>query len=399
MKILYYDCFSGISGDMNLGALVDLGVSEKYLKKELSGLNMEEEYTIDFIKSSKMGISGTKTEIKLTNKSQHPHRHFSDIIKLIDGAGFSEKIKKQSKLIFRKIAEAEVKVHDIDIEKVHFHEIGAVDSILDIIGAVICLDYLEVDRIVSSPLELGRGFVKCDHGVFPVPAPAAIEILKDIPVKSGRVDGEATTPTGAAIIAVMAEDFGTCPDIRVKKIGYGIGHSDFKIPNVLRVILGEASASQKEFSKELKTEKNILIETNIDDMTPEDFEPLFEILLENGALDVYLTGVLMKKSRPAIKLSVLLKPENRNTILDLVFKHTTTLGLRIRAVDKLMIDRQIKKINTSLGPVSIKMGKYGGFVKMKAEYEDIKKLAIEHKKSILEVRNIINREIFDNEKN
>ena len=272
MKILYYDCFCGISGDMNLAALIDLGVPKEYLVQELSKINLNSEYEIKVEKSAKLGITGTRVDVILKNKledaveeqephhqhnhghehthhtdhhheenqeQEHHHRNLKDIEEIINSSELSDKVKKHSVEMFLKVAEAEAKVHGKTLEEVHFHEVGAIDSIIDIIGAAICIDYLAVDKIMASPVQVGGGFVKCAHGIIPVPAPATVEILRNIPIKSGIVQFETTTPTGAAILAANVEAFTDKIDFSIEKIGYGIGHRDLEIPNVLRVYLGK----------------------------------------------------------------------------------------------------------------------------------------------------------------
>ncbi len=237
MKFLYYDCFAGISGDMNIGALLHIGVPFEYLSSELKKLNFQHEYEIKAILGEKMGIHGVKFNVKY-NHVQHEHRHMSDIEALICNSALCENVKALSLRIFNRVAAAEAKIHNSTPEDVHFHEVGAVDSIIDIVGAAICIDYLKVDKIYSSAVELGGGFVKCAHGVFPVPAPATMEIIKNIPISLGKVMHEATTPTGAAIISEICNEFSVPDNIKVEKVGYGIGGRDVEIPNVLRVMLG-----------------------------------------------------------------------------------------------------------------------------------------------------------------
>ncbi len=242
MKVLYYDCFAGISGDMNIGALIDLGVPKEHLLEELAKLNIEDEYTLDIIPSSKMGIHGTKFTVKLNHHHDdhnHHHRHLSHIEKLILESFLSDQVKKISLSIFKRVADAEAKIHNTSIDEVHFHEVGAVDSIIDIVGGAVCLEYLKAYKIFSSPVQLGGGFVRCAHGTFPVPAPATLEVIKNIPVSFGKVMHEATTPTGAAIIAEISDEFIYPNNMKVLATGYGIGGRDVEIPNVLRVILGE----------------------------------------------------------------------------------------------------------------------------------------------------------------
>ena len=242
MKILYYDCFCGISGDMNLAALIDLGVPEEYLMQELSKINLNSEYEIKIEKSAKLGITGTRVDVILKDNNhshEHHHRNLKDIEEIINSSDLGDKVKKLSLDMFMKVAEAEAKVHGKGLYEVHFHEVGAVDSIVDMVGAAICLDYLKVDRIIASPVQVGGGFVKCAHGLMPVPAPATAEILKNIPINTGIVQFETTTPTGAAILAANVQEFTPKADFSIKKIAYGIGHRDLEIPNVLRVYLGE----------------------------------------------------------------------------------------------------------------------------------------------------------------
>jgi len=250
MKVLYYDCFCGISGDMNLGALIDMGVDKNYLINEISKLNLDSEYEIKMKKASKNGISGTRVEVILKNHHgenihehnhvhEHHHRNLCDIQNIINNSSLEDSIKKLSIAIFMRVAEAEALVHNKPLDEVHFHEVGAMDSIIDIVGAAICLDYLKVDKILASSVQVGGGFVKCAHGIIPVPAPATVEILRNIPIKSGIVQFETTTPTGAAILAANVEEFTDKIDFSIEKIGYGIGHRDLEIPNVLRVYLGK----------------------------------------------------------------------------------------------------------------------------------------------------------------
>ena len=338
MKILYYDCFCGISGDMNLAALIDLGVPKEYLVQELSKLNLNYEYEIKIEKSMKLGITGTRVDVILKDKlkdkihiseqashehnhEQHHHRNLKDIEEIINSSDLSDKVKKLSLDMFMKVAEAEAKVHGKTLYEVHFHEVGAIDSIVDMVGAAICLDYLKVDKIIASPVQVGGGFVKCAHGIMPVPAPATTEILKNIPINTGIVQFETTTPTGAAILAANAHEFTQKVDFSIKKIGYGIGHRDLEIPNVLRVYLGEKESTEE-------VEGQYILETNIDDMNPELYGYVEEKLFEVGALDVFKTPIFMKKGRPGIKLSVLTNEKVEKNVLDIIFEETTSIGVR-----------------------------------------------------------------------
>lgn len=391
MKILYYDCFAGISGDMNLGALIDLGVPSEYLIKELEKLNLKE-YKIEIEAGLKMGISGTKVSVILTSKSEkqhththhehsHGHRNLSDIKKIIESSSLNDFVKEKSMMIFHHIGKAEAKIHAKSIDEIHFHEVGAVDSIVDIVGAAICLDYLKPDKILSSTVELGGGLVNCAHGTYPVPAPATAEILKDIPIKKGAVNKETTTPTGAAILKTLVDEFTDQTNFTINKIAYGIGHYDFQLPNVLRVYLGE-----QEESGGLKKSEAILFECNIDDMNPEHYDYLIDSLLEIGAHDVFLVPIIMKKSRPAVQIKVLCSNNKQKEIEQLLLKETTSLGLRYIPVMKSMLERKITTIDTAFGKIRIKEGIYlGKSIKFKAEYEDCVKAAKQYKVSLRQV--------------
>jgi len=382
---------------MNLGALVDLGVSSDYLIKELEKLQLSSEYEIVVKKDSKNGITGTKVDVVLTHKEhdhphhedhhEHHHRHLKDIAAIINGSTLNDRVKKSSMDMFMRIAQAEAKVHGQSIDEVHFHEVGAIDSIVDMIGAAIALDYLHVDKIMASPVQVGGGFVKCAHGLIPVPAPATVEILKGIPMKSGIVPFETTTPTGAAILAANVDEFTDKLDFSVKKIGYGLGSRDLEIPNVLRVYLGEITSHEE-------IEEQSLLETNIDDMNPEFYSYIEEQLFEKGALDVFKTPIIMKKGRPAIKLSILVNAQKEKDITDIIFKETTSIGIRKFKVEKVMLARDFKTLKTKYGNVMIKKSYYEGkLVKYKAEYEDCKKIAVENKIPLAVVYQEVDREM------
>ncbi len=396
MRILYYDCFSGISGDMNLGAMIDLGMPEAYLTSELAKLNLQDEYTLSFRKDRKKEITGTKVDVILTNEvpphdhshheertheghEHHAHRHLADIQALIDQSDLSRRVKYNSKDMFMRLAEAEAKIHGTSVDEVIFHEVGAIDSIVDVIGAAIAFDYFKADMIYSSSVQVGGGFVKCAHGLIPVPAPSTLEILKGVPLKSGIVQFETTTPTGAAILAANVTQFTDDLSYPIQKIGYGLGTKDFDIPNVLRVYLIETQDMNI-------TEEQYILETNIDDMNPELYGYIEEKLFENGALDVFKTPIIMKKGRPAVKLSVLVDQSHEKKVTDILFKETTSLGLRKFSVEKVMIKREFITLDTKYGTVSVKKAYAAdSTVKYKAEYEDCKKAAIANHVPITEV--------------
>ena len=392
MKILYYDCFSGISGDMNLGVMIDLGVDQNYLLSELKKLKIGE-YEVKITRDKRKGITGTRVEVTVNSAVSAGHGHassvrtFQGIVHIISESDLSEKVKTVSLNIFKRIAEAEGKIHGHKIDDVHFHEVGAVDSIVDIVGAAVCLDYLHPDRIISSPVQVGGGFVRCAHGILPVPAPATVEILQGIPVKSGIVPFETTTPTGAAILAATVDTFTEDLYFTPQKIGYGIGHRDTDIPNVLRAYLGELQ-TQTGFDDTDDTEKQtaILVECNIDDMNPEMYGDLMDALFEKGAHDVFLTPVIMKKSRPAIQISILCGEGERLAIEEILWLRTSTFGLRFQRVSKSMLKRDFSTRSTKYGDVSIKNGYYRGQkIKSKLEYEDCKRLAKENGVSVKEI--------------
>jgi uncharacterized protein (TIGR00299 family) protein len=375
LKILYYDVFCGISGDMNLAAMLDLGVNFKYLKDELSKLELHG-YSITAEKAAKNGITGTQVNVILDSDSHehehhHTHRTFKDIKKIINNSTLNDNIKNISITIFNHIAEAEGEVHGKPAEEVAFHEVGAIDSIVDIVGAAICIDSIKPDAVYSSPVELGGGFVTCAHGTLPVPAPATVHILSGVPVTQGKVDGETTTPTGAAILKTLSKDFTKTIPLTIKKTGYGIGHKDFSIPNVLRVYIAETSKQLSDTSQ--------LLECNIDDMNPEYYDTIFEKLFSAGAKDVFITPIIMKKSRPAVKLSVLCSADTSDKIKKLLFIETTTLGIRVSTIKKEMLERKHHTVDTKYGQVSVKCAYMDNkCIKAKFEYEDIKKISLKN---------------------
>ena len=370
MKILYYDCFSGISGDMNLGAMIDLGVDKEYLLNQLNSLGLDG-WELIVEKDQRHGITGTKVTVKQT-KHEHIHRHLSDIEKIIDESELTTEEKNLSKKIFAKVALAEAKVHDVPVNKVHFHEVGAIDSIVDIAGAAICFNSLGVDEVHVSKVELGGGTVKCAHGMLPVPAPATAEIIRGIPVSKDGVNFEATTPTCAAIVTTLGNIFGAPTSIKIEKYGYGIGQKENPDkPNILRLFLGELLGSPSGHDA-------VLIECNIDDMNPEWYEYISECLFEAGASDVFYSNIIMKKGRPSILLSVICSKDKEAIIKDIVFTETTTLGVRVFTFRKETLTRKFETIDTPLGKISIKKSFLSGqLVTEKPEYEDCKMIAKE----------------------
>ena len=395
MKILYYDCFSGISGDMHLGAMLDLGVEQEVLTAQLSLLDLEG-YKIRVSRDQRKGISGTRVDVIL-DKKEHHHRNLDDIEGIIKNSRLSKPVKERSLAMFRKLAEAEARVHGKSISEIHFHEVGAIDSIVDIVGAAICIEELKPDRILSSDVELGGGFVKCEHGTFPVPAPATAEILSNIPVRSGAVNMETTTPTGAVIIACNADSFGSLEGLRITRTAYGIGQRDHDIPNVLRLYLAE---TVDENLSPHQTHQARVIECNIDDMNPELYGYVMEQLFEAGADDVFITPIIMKKARPASKLSVLCNADKSEVLIETLLSHTTSLGVRSYMVDKTLLEREFTKVKTSYGEVTLKTAVYNGRkLKSKPEYEDCMKLAKKHKVPIQkiydEIARLVNEDLIN----
>lgn len=393
MRILYYDCFAGISGDMNLGALIDLGVDANYLTSELKKLNIEG-FHLEIKQDQRRGITGTKAEVIIENQENEKHRHLRHIEELVNASTLKESVKTNALKIFDLIAVAEAKVHGISKEKVHFHEVGALDSIADIVGAAICLDYLKVDKVMSSSIQLGGGTVKCAHGIMPVPAPATAEIVMNVPVKTGLVNHEATTPTGAAILVATVDQFTDKIDFPILKTAYGIGNRDSEVPNVLRVYICETAGQTKDVS----TEEAIVLESNIDDMNPEHYEFLLDQLFNAGASDAWLNPIIMKKSRPAVTLSVLCKEELCEEMKTIVFTHSSSLGIREYKVKKNMLRREKTTIETIYGSVGIKKSFFNGkIVRSKPEFEDCKKLAEKHQISILEIEKLVRTKMENNE--
>ncbi len=387
MKILYYDCFSGISGDMNLGAMIDLGVEAEWLKGELNKLNLPG-WEIKTERDQRHGIFGTKVTVDQTVK-EHVHRHMSDIRNIINNSDLSDAVKYTSLKIFSLVAEAEAKVHNTDIEKIHFHEVGAVDSIIDIVGAAICFHKLDISKVMVSTLELGSGFVECAHGTLPVPAPATAEIAKDLIVSAGGVDFEATTPTGAAIVAALGNEFGSKPLFRIGLTGYGIGHRVNPLkPNILRVFMGETDENG------IPGQDAMMIECNIDDMNPELYDHLMDRLFEEGASDVFLTPMIMKKSRPATKVSIICSPGLREKMVTVLFSESTTLGIRCWEFEKYTLEREFRKISTPLGEVTVKISVHNGKVSgAKPEMDECAEIARKRSLPLKEVYRIIQSSI------
>ena len=466
MKILYYDCFAGISGDMHLGAMIDAGVDPDHLLSELNKLPLDG-YKLHICRDKRKSIEGTRVDVILDEKRpqqniqkghnhthdhghshqhnhdhthghphqhddtshthdhephhshpgvhdhkkdsdqhghdhidahhhhhhdhDHEHRNLSDITKIINSSELPQKTKTRALKMFTLIAEAEAKIHGVTIDEIHFHEVGAVDSIVDITGAAICLEFLNPDRIYCSTIELGGGMVRCAHGRMPVPAPATSEILKGIPVKTGSTPHEATTPSGAAILAANVDEFTDSLRFRAQTTAYGIGQRDMDLPNILRVYVGEID------DEPANNDDALLVECNIDDMNPEHYSHVMDHLFAEGAYDVFITPIIMKKSRPAAILSLLCDEKDQQKLSEIILKETTTLGLRSQSVKRMVLDRETETIETSLGTVAVKKASYKGkLLKWKPEYDDCKRVADMHQLSIQEASRIIESELSIN---
>jgi hypothetical protein len=379
MRTLYYNCPAGISGDMNLGAMVDLGVDPARLRAELEKLPLSG-WKIEFLKDQRKGVSGTRCQI--TCPHEHHHRTFADIRAMIDGAPLDPAVKADAIEVFRVLAEAEGKVHDKPADAVHFHEVGAVDSILDITGAAVCWHLLGINRIAGSTIELGSGTVKCAHGRMPVPAPATARLVEHFPVALGGTAGEATTPTGAALLAGKNCLFNLPLSGKSLGTGTGVGQRDDPmVANVLYVSLLEETTSAEPQS----TGHILELATNLDDMSPERVAFLVELLLEAGVLDVWQTPATFKKGRLGCVLSVLIQPAQREAVCSLIFKHSTTLGIRWRSWDRTILERESMEKETPLGPVRVKSAmQEGKTLRSKIEFDDLRRIAREQNVSLSE---------------
>ncbi|MBT3190993.1 MAG: nickel pincer cofactor biosynthesis protein LarC [Verrucomicrobia bacterium] len=387
MSVLYYDCFSGISGDMNLAAMLDLGVDESHLRSELAKLTVSDEFELHVSAAAKCGIHGTRVDVVLKQphdtEHHHSHRNLLDIESIVTGSALSEAVKASSMAIFQRLAEAEAHVHNCSLEEIHFHEVGATDAIVDIVGAAICREALGVDQVLCSSVQLGGGFVTCAHGRLPVPAPATVQILQNIPTRRGAVDFETTTPTGAAILATLVDRFSDTPELSISKTAYGIGHRDMEIPNVLRVQLATETSLPAPVDA-------VLLECSVDDMTAEALGYAMERLFEAGASDVNFIPVTMKKSRPGTIVSVLCSPLCEAAVKHAIFRETTTLGIKRIAVEKTMLDRRETKCNTPFGHVTVKEALMDGeVIRSKPEFDECAAIARREKCPLSTVYEIV----------
>ena len=388
MKTLYFDCFAGASGDMILGAMVAAGVDSDYLREQLSRLSVSG-FTIDFETVNRSGLSATYAHVETAH--EHKHRHLSDIKQIIKTSELSAAVKQRAVQIFTRLAEAEARVHNEPIEHVHFHEVGALDAIVDVVGAAICFDALRIDRFMCSPIHVGSGMVKMAHGQFPIPPPAVTELLKGVPFYATEIKGELLTPTGAAIITTVCSEYGPIPRMTTETNGYGAGTREYQdFPNVLRVLIGQTEDTRA------TDERLWMIETNLDDASPQIVGHVMDRVLESGALDCFFTAVQMKKNRPGTLLTVLCKPEDANKLTQLIFTETTTLGVRRRQEVRQTLARRWENVRTEWGDVRIKIASMNGTITNYApEYEDCRRIAAEHHVPLKTVMQEASRQYLD----
>ena len=392
MTVLYFDCFSGASGDMILGALLDAGLPLDDLRRALGGLAIDRE-TVWTERVTRAGVSATKFHgrgeeppLRHAHDHEHEHRHaahrtLAEISLLIDESALSTPAKNRAKGLFGQLAEAEATVHDTPTEKVHLHEVGALDSIIDIVGTVYALECLDLDRIVASPLNVGSGSIRSAHGLYPVPAPATTRLLQGAPIYSGPQKTELVTPTGALLVTAYADSFGPIPPMRLQRMGYGAGTRDcHDTPNVLRVLIGESDTIAPSY-------RVVVIEAEIDDMDPQIFGVLIDRLLAEGALDVYYTSIQMKKNRPGTLLSIIAPPGSRERLTETVFRETTTIGVRYREMERECLDRETLTVETPFGPVGVKIARLNGEVmNASPEFEDCVRIAAASGKPVKDVQ-------------
>ncbi|MCB9854636.1 MAG: nickel pincer cofactor biosynthesis protein LarC [Phycisphaerales bacterium] len=372
MRVLYFDCFSGAAGDMILGALIAAGADRNVLQTKIAGLPVDGfELKIEDIR--KQGFAAIRLSVDWL--PDQTHRHLHHIRKIIDASSLSDGVKRTANQVFTRLAEAEARVHGTTIEKVHFHEVGAIDAIVDVVGTAIALELLNVDRVVCSPLPVGSGTVKCDHGIMPVPAPATAELLKGVPIAACDETGELLTPTGAAILTTIADAFGPMPEMRIESIGFGAGTREGKSrPNVLRALVGEAAASLAVGRDEV-----VVLETNLDDCTGEEIGRVIERLLELGALDAFCQAIVMKKGRPGVMLTAIAPPEREAICTRTMLRETTTFGVRRRVSLRATLERRIESVETAYGLIRVKLGlEEDRVIRVAPEYDDCDRAARTH---------------------
>jgi hypothetical protein len=388
MKCAYFDCFSGASGDMTLAALVDAGCPIDVLQELVDKLGLPGvSIRVETVRPH--GLAAARVHVELGPETGHKHRHLPRIIEIIDRAGIAPRAADRAKAVFARLAEAEAAVHGSSIEKVHFHEVGADDAIVDIVGACVALEHLGIERVVCSPIPTGSGTVNCAHGLMPVPAPATARLLRGVPLQSVEEPGELTTPTGAALMAELADEFGSLPAMRLAAIGVGTGTREGKTrPNILRVLIGEMDAANQ-----ADVDHAVVLETQVDDVSGQVLANTAERLLAAGALDVYVVPIIMKKGRPGQLLTVLSRSSDVGSLEDMIFEHTGTFGIRRQPAVRRILARTLETVETDHGPVRVKVGRQGDrVVRAWPEYEDCARLAIERGVSLFEVQQAALRE-------
>ena len=377
MRIAYFDCFSGASGDMILGSLFDAGLNPQRLREELKRVSIQG-VRLDVRKVVKGGISAT--QVRVTGKKERrSHRNLKELLKLLERSHLESEVKKKGIEVFQRIASVEAKIHRKPVEEIHFHEVGGLDSIVDIVGSIWGFWQMGIDELYVSKVNVGTGFVKCEHGILPVPAPATLALMKGKPIYSSGAETELLTPTGAALLTSLGSHFGQMPPMKVEKIGYGAGRDDLPHPNVLRLIIGTPAVTSGQ-------ERVTVIETNIDDMNPQFYEYVMEQLLKMEAHDVYLTPILMKKNRPATLLTAICPSGKLPSVVEFLLKETTTLGLRWHEEERSRADREILSLQTKHGRIRFKLARWQGrMINLSPEYEDCKQLALKKRVPLKEV--------------
>ena len=377
MRIAYFDCFSGASGDMILGSLIDAGLSARLLKEELKKLRIPTIH-LKVKKVLKSGLSATQVIVEGKSEKKS-HRNLKEILRIVERSGVEAKVKERSKEIFKRIASVEANIHQTQMGEVHFHELGGLDSIVDIVGSVWGIQKLGIEKIHISKVNVGGGFVKCEHGILPVPAPATLSLMEGKPIYSSGVERELLTPTGAAILTTLGTEFGSMPPMKVERIGYGAGRDNLPHPNLLRLIIGTSESS-------LPRERVTVVETNIDDMNPQFYDYVIEKLLAIEVLEVFITPILMKKNRPGHLLTIICPSEKLPFVTKFLLRETTTLGLRWHEEEREKSDREILSEETKYGKIRFKLARWEGrIVNLSPEYDDCKRLALENRVPLKEV--------------
>jgi uncharacterized protein (TIGR00299 family) protein len=378
MKILYFDLIGGASGDMILAALIDAGVPAGKLAEMLAGLKLDE-FELKSSSISKNGFQATKVDILVGE--QPPERHLKEILEVIRNSTLPVPIQDRAIRIFENIASVEAGIHNQPVDQIHLHELGGTDTIVDITGALLALDYLKISQIYASPIPLGSGFIEGAHGQIPLPAPATLGLLKGLPVRRTEIKAELITPTGAALLAELVNEFSPPPEMKVEAIGYGAGTRDLPVPNLLRVMIGESAQTGEQIREQLS-----LLESNLDDLNPEIYPYVMELLFDAGALDVCLVPIQMKKNRPGTQIQILAETQKAEELRTILFKETSTLGIRQTQIDRYSLPRLVKEISTHFGPIRIKVAGEGtGYQKASPEFEDCQKYARENNIPIQQV--------------